>query len=149
MLFLLVLNFVIGSRLELMYISRVINIRSSLIHPRGFQLLVLLPFVSFGITFLHQKLNSDRLIIIWSKVGIWQFQTKYIQRSWGKLFCQPEHWRTTNFGSNIILIEIKTLFRFSPFYVIISRLVMHYIHYKSTMLETTNICSNSINFFSI
>ena len=37
------LNFVNGFRLELMYISLIENIRSSLIHLHGFQLLVLLP----------------------------------------------------------------------------------------------------------
>ena len=36
-------NFVNGFRLELMYISLIENIRSSLIHFHGFQLLVLLP----------------------------------------------------------------------------------------------------------
>ena len=37
------MNFVSGSRLELMYISLIENIRVSLIHLDGFQLLVLLP----------------------------------------------------------------------------------------------------------
>ena len=36
-------EFVSGFRLELMYISIIENIRSSLIHHHGFQLLVLLP----------------------------------------------------------------------------------------------------------
>ena len=39
----LLMNFVSGSRLELMYISLVVNIRSDLIHLHGFQLLLLLP----------------------------------------------------------------------------------------------------------
>ena len=39
---LLLVNFVIRFRLELMYISLVVNIRSNLIHLHGFQLLVLL-----------------------------------------------------------------------------------------------------------
>ena len=42
-LLLLLVNFVSGFRLELMYISLIENIRSSLIHLCGFQLLVLLP----------------------------------------------------------------------------------------------------------
>ena len=42
-LLLLLVNFVSGFRLELMYISLIENIRSSLIHLHGFQLLVLLP----------------------------------------------------------------------------------------------------------
>ena len=42
-LLLLLMNFVIGFRLELMYISLIENIRSSLTHLHGFQLLVLLP----------------------------------------------------------------------------------------------------------
>ena len=42
-LLLLLVNFVSGCRLELMYISLIENIRSSLIHLHGFQLLVLLP----------------------------------------------------------------------------------------------------------
>ena len=42
-LLVLVLNFGKRSRLELMYISLMVNIRSSLIHLHGFQLLVLLP----------------------------------------------------------------------------------------------------------
>ena len=41
-LLLLLVNFVSGFRLELMYISLIENIRSSLIHLHGFQLLVLL-----------------------------------------------------------------------------------------------------------
>ena len=40
---LLLVNFVSVFRLELMYISLIENIRSSLIHLHGFQLLVLLP----------------------------------------------------------------------------------------------------------
>ena len=43
LLLLLLVNFVSGFRLELMYISLTENIRSSLIHLHGFQLLVLLP----------------------------------------------------------------------------------------------------------
>ena len=42
-LLLLLVNFVSGFRLELIYISLMENIRSSLIHLHGFQLLVLLP----------------------------------------------------------------------------------------------------------
>ena len=42
-LLLLLVNFLRGFRLELMYISLMENIRSSLIHLHGFQLLVLLP----------------------------------------------------------------------------------------------------------
>ena len=43
MLLLLLVNFVSEFGLELMYISLTENIRSSLIYPHGFQLLVLLP----------------------------------------------------------------------------------------------------------
>ena len=43
MLLLLLVNFVSGFRLELMYIYHIENIRSSLIHLHGFQLPVLLP----------------------------------------------------------------------------------------------------------
>ena len=39
----LVLNFMCWSRLEFMYVSLIINIRSSLTHLYGFQLLVLMP----------------------------------------------------------------------------------------------------------
>ena len=42
-LLLLLVNFVSGSRLKLMYISLMENVRSSLTHFHGFQLLVLLP----------------------------------------------------------------------------------------------------------
>ena len=42
-LLLLLVNFVTGFGLELMYISLIENIKSSLIHLHGFQLLVLLP----------------------------------------------------------------------------------------------------------
>ena len=41
-LLLLLVNFVSGFRLELMYISLIVSIRSSLTHLHGFQLLVLL-----------------------------------------------------------------------------------------------------------
>ena len=43
-LLLLVVNFVSGFRLKLMYISLIENTRSSFIHLHGFQLLVLLPY---------------------------------------------------------------------------------------------------------
>ena len=42
-LLVLILNFVYGFRLELMYVFLIISIRSNLTHPNGFQLLVLLP----------------------------------------------------------------------------------------------------------
>ena len=42
-LLLLLLNFVTGFMLKMMYISLIVNIRSNLIHLHGFQLLVLLP----------------------------------------------------------------------------------------------------------
>ena len=42
-IFKLLVNFVSGFRLKLMYISLIENVRSSLIHLRDFQLLVLLP----------------------------------------------------------------------------------------------------------
>ena len=51
-LLLLLGNFVSGFRLELMYISLIENIRSSLTHLHGFQLLVLLPWF-IGITFFY------------------------------------------------------------------------------------------------
>ena len=43
LLLLLLVNFVGGFRLELMYISIIVSIRSSLTHVHGFQLVVLLP----------------------------------------------------------------------------------------------------------
>ena len=43
-LLLLLVNFVSGFRLKLMYISLIVNIRSSLTHLHDFQLLVLLPY---------------------------------------------------------------------------------------------------------
>ena len=43
LLLLLVLNFVSGSKLELMYVSLIVIIRSGLIYPHGFQLPVLVP----------------------------------------------------------------------------------------------------------
>ena len=42
-LLLLLVNFVSGFTLELMYISLVVSIRSNLTHPHGFQQLALLP----------------------------------------------------------------------------------------------------------
>ena len=42
-LLLLLLNILNGFRLELMYISIIVSIRSKLTHPHGFQQLVLLP----------------------------------------------------------------------------------------------------------
>ena len=50
-LLLLLVNFVSGFRLELMYISLIVSIRSNLTHLHGFQQLVLLPW-SIEITFL-------------------------------------------------------------------------------------------------
>ena len=71
-LLLLLVNFVSGFRLELMYISLIVNIRSSLFHFHGFQLIVLLP-LSIEITFsictnrinnLNPKESSDMQVII-------------------------------------------------------------------------------------
>ena len=70
-LLLLLVNFVSGFRLELRYISLIENIRSSLTHLHGFQLLVLLPqFIEITffvcnkrINLLILKLSSDRLVI--------------------------------------------------------------------------------------
>ena len=72
MLFLSLVNFVSGFRLELMYISLIESIRSSLTHLHGFQMLVPLSKI-IEITFfictkrinlLNLKQSSDRLIII-------------------------------------------------------------------------------------
>ena len=69
---LLLLSFVSGFRLELVYISRIVIVRSSLIHIHGFKLLVLLPqhveVISFVYTnrvnLLYLKRSSDRLVIV-------------------------------------------------------------------------------------
>ena len=68
----LLMNFVSGFRLELMYISIIISIRSSLTHLHSFQLLELLPefieitFFVFTnrINLLNLKESWDRLVII-------------------------------------------------------------------------------------
>ena len=65
-------EFVNGFRLELMYISLIISIRSGLTHLHGFQLLVMLPlfieitffFCTNRINPLNLKQSSDRLVII-------------------------------------------------------------------------------------
>ena len=65
-------EFVGGFRLELMYISLIISIRSGLTHLRGFQLLVMLPlFIEINFFFCTNRINplnlkqsSDRLVII-------------------------------------------------------------------------------------
>ena len=55
---LLLLNFVSRFRLELMYISLIENIRSSLTHLHGFQLLVLLPqFIEILFFICTNKIN--------------------------------------------------------------------------------------------
>ena len=58
-LLLLLVNFVSGVRLELMYISLIESIRSSLIHLHGFEVLVLLV-----IHHKNLKYSSDRLVIV-------------------------------------------------------------------------------------
>ena len=71
-LLLLLVNFVSGFRFELMYVSLIISIRSSLTHLHGFQLLVLLPYfieITFfvctnRINLLNLKKSSDRLVIV-------------------------------------------------------------------------------------
>ena len=71
-LLLLLANFVSWLRLELMYISLIIRIRSSLTYLHGFQLLVLLPWFieitfficSKRINLLSLKESSDRLVIV-------------------------------------------------------------------------------------
>ena len=61
-LLLLLVNFVSGFRLELMYIYHIENIRSSLIHLHGFQLLVLLPYF-IKITFFICPKEENLLIL--------------------------------------------------------------------------------------
>ena len=69
---LLLLNFVSGSRLELRYISLIVNVRLLFIYFHGFQQLMLLPYLweitSFvwtkRINPLHLKWSLDRLIIV-------------------------------------------------------------------------------------
>ena len=69
---LLLINFVSGLRLELMYISLIVSIRSNLTHLHGLQQLVLLPqfieitfFVcTYRRNLLNLKESSDRLVIV-------------------------------------------------------------------------------------
>ena len=68
----MLLNFVSGSRVELMYLPLIIFIRSRLVHLDGFQLLVLLPQLIEIISFvcknntssLNLKWSWDRLVIV-------------------------------------------------------------------------------------
>ena len=53
------MNFVSRFRLELMYISLTVSIRSSLTHLHGFQLLVLLPWFIESFFCLHQQNKSS------------------------------------------------------------------------------------------
>ena len=65
-------SFVSGSRFKLMYISLIVNIKSSLIHHHGFQLLMQLPqfieiiffIFAYTINTLYLRSNSDRLLTI-------------------------------------------------------------------------------------
>ena len=58
-LLLLLMNFVSGFKLELMYMSRIVSIRSSLTHFHGFQLLVLVPeFIEITFFCLYQHNKS-------------------------------------------------------------------------------------------
>lgn len=71
MLLLMLINFVTGLLLELMYTSLTINIRSCLIHLQGFQVLLLLPLLleitSFifinRVNLLWLRPRSDSLVI--------------------------------------------------------------------------------------
>ena len=57
-LLLLLVNFVSGFRLELMYIYLMLNISSSLTHLHGFQLLVLLPwFIEITFSICTNRIN--------------------------------------------------------------------------------------------
>ena len=70
-LLLLLGNFVSGFRLELMYVSHIVNIRSNLTHLRGYQQFVLMSlFIEFNfiictnrIYLLNLKQSSNRLVI--------------------------------------------------------------------------------------
>ena len=72
LLLLLIVNFMSGFRFELMYISPIESIRSSLTHLHGFQLLVLLPwFIEIIFLICRKRINllllkksSDRLVIV-------------------------------------------------------------------------------------
>ena len=57
-LLLLLVNFVSGLRLELMYVSLIVSSRLSLIHLHGFQLLVLLPeFIEIIFVICNNRIN--------------------------------------------------------------------------------------------
>ena len=81
---LLQINFVSGLRLELMYISHILSIRSSFTHLHGFQLLVLLPkfieipfFVCTNrINLLNVKSSVYRLVII--AIGLLKLPNLYM-----------------------------------------------------------------------
>ena len=81
---LLQINFVGGLRLELMYISHILSIRSSFTHLHGFQLLVLLPkfieipfFVCTNrINLLNVKSSVYRLVII--AIGLLKLPNLYM-----------------------------------------------------------------------
>ena len=70
-LLLLLVNFLSGFRLELMYVPLVVSIRSNLTHLHGFQLLVLLPIIEITffdctnrINLLDIKQSSDKLVTL-------------------------------------------------------------------------------------
>ena len=59
MLVLLLVNFVSMFRLELIYISLIVNIRSSVTHLHNYQLLVLLPYlIEITFFYLYQQNQS-------------------------------------------------------------------------------------------
>ena len=61
MLLLMLINFVTGLLLELMYTSLTINIRSSLIHLHGFQVLLVLPLLLEITSFIF----INRVNLLW------------------------------------------------------------------------------------
>ena len=61
MLLLMLINFVTGLLLELMYTSLTINIRSSLIHLHGFQVLLVLPLLLEITSFIF----INRINLLW------------------------------------------------------------------------------------
>ena len=108
----LVLNVASGLRLELMYLSLILNIRSSLTHFHGFQLLVLL-LQLMEVTFfgLHQPNKSSKSKINFSeaindcKKVLDATKTAHANKTRASSF--PETWLSRLFGKLLIMFSAK------------------------------------------
>ena len=139
-LLLLLVHFVSGFRLELMYISFIVSNRSSLTHLHGFQLLVLLSWfieITFfvctnRINVLNLKESSDRLVIFAEM--FWKLPDLHMLIN-QKSLSLPRNLALGTFGELLIVFSAKVNLLFL-LYSMAQRCCLLYLIKQNCLLKT-------------